>query len=447
MQRVALTIEDDDTRSGGGFARLLFAIDRKPAPAQLKVTFKRGGEAEPWLGPSGWQASEHAFKALSVSTEPQGLSLVVGPEVVNQIEAFTSVMASLPELEVYGVATWEATPGFSVAPPPPPEPEVQEVAFQLLPGGAIAFQAAAEDLGDLTPPARMEPGGAHLGIGYDELRQAFQGRLEIDPKDGSARLLQGPGEPPGRIAFSATANGGLLLKGELHPYKAHLDPGETLFGLESAPLAAMGKGLVDLDPETLTARLVEEPKTDEPPPPEPRKLRWLLPLIVFLLIAGGTAAALVFLDKEETQQAEAEPEEQEPEEKATPSKPTAPTPKELFAKGQSALQAGKFDEARPLLRQAEAAGNREAALLLAQRVDSLGFEAGLFAAPDDIEALRLYGKACAAGEDSERATVLTAAKKDLGALGEALKIKADQGDAIAADTLRGPFKEAEELCQ
>ncbi len=447
MERVDLRIEDDDSRSGGGFARLIFAIDQRPAPASLSVTIKRGGEADPWLGPSGWQASDHAFRALSVSAEPEGLCLVVGPEVVNQVEAFTSVMASLPDLGAYGVATWEATPGFAVAPEPDPDPV--EVAFQLLPGGAIAFQPPAEDLGDLAPPARLEPGGSHLGIDYDDLRRAFQGRLEIDPKSKQARLLQGPGRPPERISFSATGNGGLLLKGgDLHPYKAHLEAGETIFGLESAPLVAMGQGLVELDPETLTARLVEDktPTPAPPPPPTPSKKRgWILPLLVFLLVAGGTAAALVIMDKEpqQKQQAKEEDEKDPSDNKTTPK----PGPKDLFSKGQTAFSAGKFDEARPLLRQAEAAGSREASLLLAQAIDSLGFETGLFAAADDIEALRLYGKACAKGEDPERAGVVATAKEDLKTLGEALKTKADKGDPIAADTLRGPFKEAEELCQ
>ncbi len=447
MQRVALSIEDDDSRSGGGFARLVFAVDRRPAPSSLIVTFKRGAEAEPWLGPSGWQASEHAFIALSVSADSRELSLVVGPEVVNQVEAFTSIMAHLPELELYGVATWEATPGFAVVPPPAPEPEPQEVPFQLLPGGAIAFQPAAEDLGDLTPPSPMEAGGSHMGIAYAELRQAFQGHLEIDPKSRTARLHKGPGKPPQRISFKTTGNGGLLLKGgDLHPYKAHLEAGETLFGLESGPLAAMGQGLVELDPETLTARLVEAPRVEEPPaPPEPPKKRpWLLPLVIFLLIAGGTAAALYVIDKDEEKTAQKPTEENG----STASNTTPkPSPKELYSKGQTALKAGKFDEARPLLRQAEAAGNREASLLLAQSIDSLDFKAGLFAAADDIEALRLYGKACKAGDDPERTAVVTAAKTDLTALAEALKIKADQGDAIAADTLRGPLEEAKELCQ
>lgn len=447
MQRIALSIEDDDSRSGGGFARLIFAVDRRPTPSSLIVTFKRGVDADPWLGPSGWQASEHAFRALSVSADSRELSLVVGPEVVNQVEAFTSIMAHLPELELYGVATWEATPGFAVAPPPAPEPEPQEVPFQLLPGGAIAFQPAAEDLGELTPPARMQPGGSHLGIDYAELRQAFQGRLEIDPKTRTARLLKGPGKPPQRISFSITGSGGLLLKGgDLHPYKAHLEAGETLFGLESAPLVTMGQGLVELDPETLTARLVEAPKVEEPPAAaDPaKKRRWLLPLLVFLLIAGGTAAGLYLVDKGERKTAKTPTEEKG----STASNTTPkPSPKELYSKGQTALKAGKFDEARPLLRQAEAAGNREASLLLAQTIDSLDFKAGLFAAADDIEALRLYGKACKAGEDPARPTVVAAAKKDLTALAEALKIKADQGDAIAADTLRGPLEEAKELCK
>ncbi len=428
MERVELIIEDDDSRTGGGFARLLFAVERSPPPAGLQVALRRGGEADPWLGPSGWQASEHLFRSHAVAAEAQGLCVIVGPEVVNLVEAFTSIMVSLPEFGVYGVATWETTPGFAIAPPPARVRAPLEVPFQLQPGGSIAFLASPEDLGDFAPPDRLEPGQGHLGIAYDALHRTFQGRLEIHPETGEARVLVGPGKPPRRIAFSAIGDGGLLLKGgDLHPYEAHLAAGERLFGLESAPLAAMGQGLVELDPETLTAQLIAAPGMPPPPPIEtaPKRHRWLAPLIVFLLVAGGTAAGL-YLNK------------------TTPK----PSPKELYGKGLAAFQAGRFDEARPLLRQAaEVGGNREAALLLAQAIDSLNFEAGLFTAADDTEALRLYSMACAPGDEAARTQVLPAAKEGLTALDQVLKAKADKGDAVAGDVLRGFFKEAEELCQ
>ncbi len=450
MQQVDLTIEDDESRSGGGFARLLFDLQAPSVPANLTVSFKRGGEQEPWLGPGGWQASEHLFRPVSAEALRDGLSLVVGPEVVNQIEAFTSVMAHLPDLEVFGLATWEATPGFAVRSPPAPEPEPVEVPFQLLPGGAIAFQLPPEDLGSNAPPARLDPSGSHLGVAYEELRRAFQGRLQIDPRSGEARLLKGPGKPPRLIAFSASGSGGLLLKGEEgHPYKATVGPGESLFGLDSGPLAERKEGLVELDPETLKARLVEPTVTPTPPPlPKRNPLAWLLPLIVFLLVAVGTAGAL-YLKEAETQKEEEEKKsaqkEEEKEEEKTPPPPL--TPAQLYDKGAAAMQAKRYDEARPLLRQAEHGGNREAALLLAQAVDSLDFETGLFAAADDVEALRLYGKACEPGEDPKRTEVVASAKEALAALGTTLKEKADQGDIVAADVLRGPFKEAEEQCQ
>ena len=122
-------------------------------------------------------------------------------------------------------------------------------------------------------------------------------------------------------------------------------------------------------------------------------------------------------------------------------------PKQLYDKGFAAFGAGEFDKARDLLRQAEAGGNREAALFLAQSIDSLGFETGLFASADDIEALRLYAEACKPGEDAARTRMVAEVKTSLKGLRKSLEAQIAKDDAIAADTLSGPFKKAEDQCQ
>ena len=65
---------------------------------------------------------------------------------------------------------------------------------------------------------------------------------------------------------------------------------------------------------------------------------------------------------------------------------------------------------------------------LAQHYDSIGFEAGLFAAPNDSEAVRLYGAACGAGDEG--------AAVSLAALRDHLMDLADRGD-VAAQTIVG----------
>ncbi|MBC6406017.1 MAG: hypothetical protein GDA41_09920 [Rhodospirillales bacterium] len=441
MERVTLTIADDDSRPGGGHACLLFEGVAPRSARNLALTLRRGGESDTWLGPSGWQASEHRFESQETRTEGRNLAVIVGPEVVNLVEAYTTVMAILPDLQICGVATWEATPAFSVA---AETPEPVSVPFQLMPGGTIGFLGRVDKLGDLAPPAELLEGQAYLHVGYGDLRRAFQGKLEIDPARGTARLLPGPEEPPETIAYTAEADGSLILRGGgLSRYKARTAPDESVFGLESALLAALGQGLLRLDPVTLEARPIEPEKTgDDPPSSAPSSLKkrrlgfWTALVLVFLAVASGTATLLYLSEPKENQRAEAPPQ-------VIPSLMS----KQLYDKGFAAFGAGEFDKARDLLRQAEAGGNREAALFLAQAIDSLGFETGLFAAADDIEALRLYAEACRPGENIARTPMVAEARTSLKGLRKSLEAQVAKDDAIAADTLSGPFKKAEDQCQ
>ncbi|MBC6416657.1 MAG: hypothetical protein GDA47_02385 [Rhodospirillales bacterium] len=440
MERVTLTIADDDNRPSGGHARLLFEGVALRSARNLALTLRRGGESDLWLGPSGWQASEHRFESQETRAEGRNLAVIVGPEVVNLIEAYTTVMAILPDLEICGVATWEATPAFSVT---AGAPEPISVPFQLMPGGMISFLGRVDKLGDLAPPAELLEGQAHLQVGYGDLRRAFQGKLEIDPARGMANLLPGSEGPPETIAYTAEADGSLILRGGgLSRYKARTEPGESVFGLESATLAAFGQGLLRLDPVTLEARPIEpekmsgDPPSSTPPPKNRRLGFWTALVPVFLVVAGGTATLLYLSEPKENERAE-----------SPPQVPPSLTPKQLYDKGFAAFGASEFDKARDLLRQAEAGDNREAAIFLAQAIDSMGFETGLFAAADDIEALRLYAEACKPGEDTARTPVVAEARTSLKGLRKSLEAKVAKNDAIAADTLSGPFKKAENQCQ
>ncbi len=464
MESVPLRVEDEASLPGGGYARLIFEGLGRRSGSAVTVTLRRGVEADPWLGPRGWQAGDHAFTPYEVRREGEDLVVVLGPEVSAQIEDYTTVQAMLPELAASGVVNWEGvTKPFAVE-APPPRREAVRVPFELLPGGAIAFEDATEALGALAPAKRSAEGAAVLGVDYAALRRCFRGELQVDPETGAARPLR-TGEPPGRIVFTADTNGGLRLRGENgSDYQASVTKEESVFGLTSADLTAQSEGVLELDPETLLARLVQPPKIEvtpaEPQEESKRAFAWVLPLLVFCFISGGVAYLLYERNSAQagaSQTAEADPPPQEeaeappettppptqeaeaPPEEEAPPEPQPPTAAELFAQGVEAHRAGETDKARLLLRQAQHQGHPPAALYLAKEVDSIDFEAGLFAEPDDIEALGLYAKACAA----EIAEAVDA----VAALREVLKAKADEGDILARETLEGPLVETEEICQ
>ncbi len=452
MESHPLRVEDDTSRPGGGYARLIFEGLGPRSGASLTVTLRRGVEADPWLGPGGWQAGEHAFTPQEVRRDGEDLVVVLGPEVAGQVEDYTTVQATLPELDACGVVNWEGvTKPFAIE-TPPPRREAVTVAFQLLPSGAIAFEDARDRLGEIAPPSTLAEGQSLLGVDYAALRRCFRGELQVDPESLQARPLRGA-EPPARIVFAGDTTGGLRLRGENgSDYQASVGKGESVFGLAFADLAAQGEGVLELEPETFLARLVEPPRIEVPPSePEARGKKnyaWVLPLLVFVVISGGVAYLLhqrsdAQAGAEESQAAETPPDATAPAtpEAATetPEEPRQPTAEEIFAEGVAAHRSGEADKARLLLRQAERQGHPPALLYLARQVDSIDFEPGLFAEPDDIEALGLYARACAAG--------LAEAVDDVAALREVLEAKAEAGDILARETLEGPLVETEEICQ
>jgi len=228
MPQVGLQVIDDDSRPGGGYARLIFEGQADQADQNVTVTLRRGGDSDPWLGPRGWQPGEHAFQPAAVEAEGSDLVVVVGPEVVGHIETFTTVQATLPELQLSGVASWEATPSYvpeerpaeaapaaepppSAAPPAAP-PQRLRVPFSLRADGTIELHAPDDDdLGGISLPSQVKEGEEVLGIDYASLRRAFHGELDIDTAAAAARVLPGAGGPPREISFAVAPSGAVTL--------------------------------------------------------------------------------------------------------------------------------------------------------------------------------------------------------------------------------------------
>ena len=95
----------------------------------------------------------------------------------------------------------------------------------------------------------------------------------------------------------------------------------------------------------------------------------------------------------------------------------------------SAIAENRFDEAARLLNALEAENYGPALLYRARLADSVDFVPGFYARPDDVAALQLYAAACRAGQKA-------GVRDDLDRLERALRDKADDGDGIAAETLR-----------
>ena len=477
MPQVGLQVIDDDSRPGGGYARLIFEGQADQAGQSVTVTLRRGGDSDPWLGPRGWQPGEHAFKPAAVEAEGGDLVVVVGPEVVAHIETFTTVQATLPELQLSGVASWEATPSYvpearaaeapavTPATPPPPSapPQRLRVPFSLRADGLVELQLPEGDLGGVELPREVKEGDAVLGVEYASLRKVFHGELDIDPAAAAARVLPGAGGPPREINFTVDPSGAVALQGE-PGYSETLTAGQPAFGVDAAALAAAQSGVITLDPETVTGQIVapkEDEKVDEteplPPPEKKSWLPWAL-IAVALLIAAG--AGYWYVSQEETpvvengeddqqQDGEQQAEEDQPAdegqqeesgeaEQDAEEETAEPTPDELYELGVAAHEAGRNDEARTLLRQAERAGHGPAALYMAQQIDSLDFTPGLFTDFDDIEALRLYGVACRQGA--------AGAAEGVAQLKAELEARSGQGDIIAGEIVRGPLTQAMEAC-
>ena len=106
MTPTTIALRNLDPQRGG---RAELTIDAPEiVPARLSVTIRRGTQNKGFLGPSGWQQSEHLFLAQSFHDAGDRLVLVLGPEVVdNELRDFDVLELTFPEVGMVGQVVWE----------------------------------------------------------------------------------------------------------------------------------------------------------------------------------------------------------------------------------------------------------------------------------------------------------------------------------------------------
>ncbi|KAA0675710.1 hypothetical protein [Roseomonas genomospecies 6] len=168
---------------------------------------------------------------------------------------------------------------------------------------------------------------------------------------------------------------------------------------------------------------------------------WLLPVILLALVVVAVAAFLLYPRGEE--QTAAAPQSVSSHTPAPPAAPASPPPPptlaELHERGLAAAADGNADEAWRQFRRPEAESYGPTLLHLAQALDSVEFAQGLYREPNDIAALQLYARACAAGE--------TSAPAALGRLETEITRRAQEGDVLASEALRLEVPKAKNACR
>lgn len=82
-----IDIRPDPKRPRGGFAEITVS-GATPSGGPVEVTVYNSF-LEKWLGPDGWQPNRHGFPARQAEQDGDTLRLIVGPDIVNQIEEDT----------------------------------------------------------------------------------------------------------------------------------------------------------------------------------------------------------------------------------------------------------------------------------------------------------------------------------------------------------------------
>ena len=105
MKPTAITLRDVDSLAGG---RAELRIDRPEfLPAQISISIRRGTTKLAFLGPDGWQQAEHLFRAESFAETETGLTVIVGPAVVdNALRDDDIVAMTFPEVGMTGQVVW-----------------------------------------------------------------------------------------------------------------------------------------------------------------------------------------------------------------------------------------------------------------------------------------------------------------------------------------------------
>ena len=94
-----IEIKPDPKHPRGGFAEITIpggSVVAPDATGPVHVSVYNSYQQK-WLGPAGWQPNKAALPARSASVDGGGLTLVVGPDIVNHIEEDTPIRIEIGE--------------------------------------------------------------------------------------------------------------------------------------------------------------------------------------------------------------------------------------------------------------------------------------------------------------------------------------------------------------
>lgn len=335
MTPTQIALRNLDPHRGG---RAELTIDAPEiVPARLSVSIRRGTQNKGFLGPAGWQQSEHLFLAQSFREAGDRLVLVLGPDVVdNELRDFDVVEMTFPEVGMVGQVVWEGITR----------------SVQLI---------------DELPAGGGTPGGITAG-GPGTKGPGTAGPVTTGP--GST--ASGPGGTGTGTAATGTGTGGTGAGGTGTTGTGTTGTGTTGPGLTRAALLA---GLLAL--LLIAAALV-----------------WLKPW------APGPErddVAAPAPDPEPVPDPEPTPGD-DPAEAPTADPAPARDPMDAaLESGRAAIAAGDCAAAQTALRPGVEAGHGPTLLLWAEQQDSVGFAPCLTETANDVRALTNYQKACEAG--------------------------------------------------
>ncbi|MCV6592379.1 MAG: hypothetical protein OIF48_05460 [Silicimonas sp.] len=90
-----IDIRPDPKRPRGGFAEITVdGVSPGETPVEIRVF---NSFLEKWLGPDGWQPNPHGFAPRATEAGGDWMRLIVGPDIVNQIEEDTPIRIEIGE--------------------------------------------------------------------------------------------------------------------------------------------------------------------------------------------------------------------------------------------------------------------------------------------------------------------------------------------------------------
>ncbi|MCA8879438.1 MAG: hypothetical protein KDA73_05620 [Rhodobacteraceae bacterium] len=388
MNQTGIALRNLDPQRGG---RAELTIDAPEImPARLSVAIRRGTQNKGFLGPSGWQQSEHLFMAESFREEGGKLVLVLGPDVVdNELRDFDVVEMTFPEVGMVGQVAWEGITRSVQLSEIVPEPKTPRA-----PAGASSGTGDPAGTAGTGGSTTGTPGGASSGT--ETGTPTGPGGDTGGPGGGTT----GPVEPPAKSGLPrwlliAAVLLVVLVAGAL----AYLKPWEK----DEIAQTEEGQTETTQDAESVPPATAEDATPEETAP--------------------------------DTETAEpATPPAEEPDGTAPPTDPM----QAAYERGRAAITAGDCATAKSELQSGLDAGYGPTVLLWAEQQDSADFTPCLSETSNDVRALDNYRKACEAK--------VPEAKAALQVLLDDLQRRADEGDPVAEDVLRIATPKAVAAC-